>query len=69
MVLGDVLPILGTILNYGTSIIGGVLALLLSFLVISVAWFAYRPVLLLTFLGVTAVSLGVSYYFVFKKRF
>ena len=69
VVLGDVLPILGTVLNYGTSIIAGVLALLLSFLVISIAWFVYRPVLLLTFLGVTAVSLGVSYYFVFKKRF
>jgi len=68
VVLGDVLPILGTLLNYGTSIIGGVLALLLSFLVISLAWFAYRPILLLILIAVSTLSFGVTYFFIYKVK-
>lgn len=44
-VLADVLPILGDIVEAGTGIISFLLALVLSFVTIAIAWIVYRPII------------------------
>ena len=44
-VLGDVLPILGTVIGWGTGLVAGVAALVCSLVTIAIAWIFYRPVL------------------------
>jgi hypothetical protein len=44
-VLGDVIPFIGSIIAFGTSIISFMISFSLSLLVISVAWFFYRPLI------------------------
>lgn len=57
-VIADVIPFLGSVVRLGTAIVGFVLAIMVGFITIAVAWFAYRPllsiVLLLVAGGVTA---------------
>lgn len=54
-VLADVIPFLGSIARLGTGIIGFVLAILVGFVTIAIAWFAVRPILSVTLLVVAAV--------------
>jgi Transmembrane protein 43 len=44
-VLADVVPLFGTIVGAGTGLIAGLIAAVLSFLTIAVAWIVYRPVI------------------------
>jgi hypothetical protein len=44
-VLGDVLPILGSILGVGIGIVTFVVALVLSFVTMAIAWIFYRPLI------------------------
>ena len=57
-VLVDVIPILGTILEAGMSIVCGLLALSVSTLVIAVSWLVFRPMFSLVLVVVVG---GVSY--------
>ena len=43
--LADKVPVLGSIVNFSTSLISTVLGLAISLIVIAVAWFRFRPVL------------------------
>ena len=43
--LADKVPVLGSIVNFSTSLISTVLGLAISLVVIAVAWFRFRPVL------------------------
>lgn len=54
-VIGDVIPILGSIMRFGIGIFSGVLAFALSLATIAVAWIAYRP---LFGIGLLAVAIG-----------
>jgi len=54
-VLADVLPILGSIMRFGTSLIAVVVAVPTSLATIAIAWLAYRPVL-----GITLLVIGVG---------
>jgi hypothetical protein len=54
-VLADVLPFLGSILRFGTSLIALVIAVPTSLATIAIAWLAYRPVL-----GITLLVIGVG---------
>ncbi|MDP1587808.1 MAG: TMEM43 family protein [Prosthecobacter sp.] len=54
-VLADVLPILGSIMRFGTSLIAVVVAVPTSLVTIAIAWLAYRPVL-----GITLLVIGVG---------
>jgi hypothetical protein len=61
-VLGDVVPFIGSLIGGGTSIIAGVLTLILGPLVIAIGWFAYRPLLAVIIIGVGVVlAVGVAY--------
>ncbi|WP_275787348.1 TMEM43 family protein [Pararhizobium gei] len=44
-IIADVIPFIGSIVGFGTSVVAGVLTLILGPLVIAIAWIAYRPVL------------------------
>jgi hypothetical protein len=54
-VLADVLPILGDIVGAGTGLIAFLLAALLSFVTIAIAWIVYRPLLGIALLAVAIV--------------
>lgn len=54
-VLADVLPFLGSIMRFGTSLIAFVIAVPTSLATIAIAWLAYRPVL-----GITLLVIGVG---------
>jgi hypothetical protein len=54
-VLADVLPFLGSIMRFGTSLIALVIAVPTSLATIAIAWLAYRPVL-----GITLLVIGVG---------
>lgn len=51
-VLADVVPLFGSIVGAGTGLIAGLLAAVLSFCTIGVAWIVYRPLIGIILLGV-----------------
>ena len=60
-VFADVIPILGSIVGFGTALLAAVLTLVVAPLVIAVAWLAYRPlvgiaILAVGFLAAFAIS-------------
>ena len=63
-VLADVLPILGNIVELGTGLVAGVVALVCSLVTIAIAWIFYRPVLAIFLL----VLAGAGIFFLWKKR-
>lgn len=61
-VIGDIVPIFGSIIRFGTSTVAFILTLVLGPLVIAIAWFAYRPLLALAILAVAgAIVAGIVY--------
>jgi high-affinity Fe2+/Pb2+ permease len=62
--LGSVIPFLGNVLGAGTSIIAFLLAFIISFVVIAIAWIFFRPILGISLL----VIAGAAFYFG-KKHF
>lgn len=55
-VLGDVVPIIGSILGAGTALAAMVLTMVVAPLVIAVAWFFYRPMISLAVLAAGAAA-------------
>jgi hypothetical protein len=56
-VIGDVVPFIGNIIGFGTSLISGLLAFGISFIVIAIAWIYYRPVIGISLLAIAAGSI------------
>jgi len=52
VVLGNVIPFIGSIIGAGTGLISGILTLILGSFVIALAWFASRPLLSLSIIGI-----------------
>ena len=63
VIIGDLIPFVGSIINFGTSIVSGLIAFSVSLTVIAIAWIFYRPILGVSLLVIAA---GVGYY-LFKK--
>lgn len=61
-VAGSVIPLLGKIVGFGTSLIAGVLSFSISLIVIAIAWIFYRPLL-----GILLLVVAVGGFFVIKK--
>ena len=60
-ILGDLIPFIGTVIGFGTSIAAFVLTLLIGPVVIAIAWFAYRPLLAIGIIaGGILLALAVS---------
>ena len=66
-VIMDVLPILGSITNFGTGILSFVLGLILILTTISIAWLFYRPILSISLFAVI-VPLFIYLYRRGKKK-
>lgn len=57
-VLGDVVPVIGTLIGMGTGIVAFLVALPLSLLTIALAWVFYRPLLAVVLLGIALACLA-----------
>lgn len=55
VVIADVLPFLGDLLNMGLSLFSGIISFSLSFITIAVAWIFYRPIL-----GISLLIIGIG---------
>ena len=66
-VIMDVLPILGSIANFGTGILSVILGLILILTTISIAWLFYRPILSISLFAVI-VPLFIYLYRKGKKK-
>ena len=67
-IIGHLIPIVGKLLDTGLALFAGVLAGVLSLLVIAFSWFAYRPVLASALLlGAMALLLGGRLFFAKTK--
>ncbi len=66
-VVADVLPPLGSLLRMGTGIVAMLLAVVVGFVTIAVAWFWYRPVLSLIVIAI-GVAIAAALIFVGRGR-
>ena len=57
-VAGDLIPFIGSIIGAGTGFVAFILALVLSTLIIAVAWVFFRPLLALGLVGVAVAAIG-----------
>lgn len=67
-VIGDIIPFVGTIIGYGMNVVSGVLAFVISFIVVGIAWFAYRPIMSLIFISVSAITFAAVYFLIYKRK-
>lgn len=67
-VIGDIIPFVGTIIGYGINVVSGVLAFVISFIVVGIAWFAYRPIMSLIFISVSAITFAAVYFLIYKRK-
>jgi hypothetical protein len=61
-IIGDVIPFIGSIIGFGTTVIAVILTLLLGPLVIAIAWIAYRPVLAIAIIAIGALLAAAVIY-------
>src|SRR5262249_40969967 len=64
-VVAGVLPILGSIVGFGTGLVAGLVALPCAALTVAMAWIAYRPVL---GIGLMLAAAGIIAAVVMKMR-
>ncbi|MDF3818366.1 TMEM43 family protein [Leptospira sp. 96542] len=60
--VGGMIPILGTILDLGVSLVAGILTISFSLVTIAVAWIFFRPILGITLLVIGIGAFGYLYY-------
>ena len=58
-VLADVVPLFGSIIRTGTGLVAAAAGLIVSLVVIALAWFVYRPLIAITVIAVAAACGGV----------
>ncbi|MCS7075364.1 MAG: TMEM43 family protein [Bacteroidia bacterium] len=63
VVVADVVPFLGNILQAGVGIFSFVIGGGISFIVIAIAWFYYRPIL-----SISLIAISVLLYFLFRRK-
>jgi len=56
-VIGDIIPLVGSLVRTGTGIVAGLLAFVISMTTIAVAWLVYRPLLGILLLAVAALGI------------
>lgn len=59
-VLGDVIPVIGSVIGVGAALVSLLLALPLSMAIIAVAWLVYRPLLAIVLLGIAGIIVFVT---------
>lgn len=61
--IGNVIPLIGSMISMGTGIISFALSLPITLVIISLAWFAYRPLL-----SISLIAIGLGVYFFYRSR-
>ena len=61
-VLGDIVPFIGTVIEFGTGLIAMLIAGVISLVTVAIAWIVYRPVL-----GVALLVLAIALPFLVKR--
>jgi hypothetical protein len=62
-VLADVVPFIGSIVRFGTGLVAGTVAFVLSVMTIAIAWVWHRPLVSLTLIvGAVLIAGGISYF-------
>jgi hypothetical protein len=64
-IIADVIPFIGSIVGFGTSVIAAILTLILGPLVIAIAWIAYRPVLAI---AIAAIGILLAAGLIYLRR-
>jgi hypothetical protein len=65
-VLGDVIPFIGSIVGFGTTLLALIFTLIVGPVVIAIGWFAYRPLLSIAIIGV-GILLAVAFIYFRRK--
>jgi hypothetical protein len=60
VVVADVIPLLGNLLGLGVGVFAGFIAAILSFVVIALAWIAFRPVIGIGLLVVAVILVALA---------
>lgn len=63
VIVGDLIPFIGSIISFGTGIASGLATAALAFVVIGLAWIFYRPIL-----GISLLVIAAGIIFLFWKR-
>lgn len=66
--LGDVVPVIGSVISMGTGIVAFVIALPLTLLTIALAWIAHRPVLGVILLLIAGGVAGGIFFYAKQKK-
>jgi hypothetical protein len=61
--IGNIIPLIGSMISMGTGIISFALSLPITLVIISLAWFAYRPLL-----SISLIAIGLGIYFFYRSR-
>jgi hypothetical protein len=64
-IIGDIIPFIGSILGFGTSLLSLALALIVGPVIIGAGWIAYRPILAFSIIG---GGIGVAVLLMFLRR-
>jgi hypothetical protein len=57
-VLGDIVPLIGSLLGAGTSLVAGIISLVLSLVTMAIAWIVFRPMI-----GIALLILAGGFFF------
>lgn len=63
VIVGDLIPFIGSIISFGTGIASGLATAALAFVVIGLAWIFYRPII-----GISLLVIAGGIFFIFWKR-
>ncbi|MEQ8347081.1 MAG: TMEM43 family protein [Sneathiellaceae bacterium] len=66
--LGDVVPVIGSLLGAGAALVAVIVALPLGFTVIALAWLAFRPLLGLAMLALAGLAIGGGILLLRRRR-
>ena len=67
-VFGDVVPLIGDVIRFGTGLVATVLALVLSLVTIALGWIVYRPVVGIILLALAGVTIGIALWVRSRRR-
>jgi hypothetical protein len=67
-VLGDVIPFIGSIVGFGTTLLALIFTLIVGPVVIAIGWFAYRPLLSVAIIAVGVLLAAAFIYFRRKSQ-
>lgn len=63
VIVGDLIPFVGSIVSFGTGLASGLATATLAFVVIGLAWIFYRPII-----GISLLVIAAGIFFIFWKR-